>query len=147
MSKKLGHRPGLTFMSRSGDEDPFPLMSGCSGACQCHCHSTRERAVYGRGAQERRAGGLRAASDRDCREPVPHLFPPPPPLPAASFLTIICVLVFYHYYSTPSFCFTCSREHPARARCGAAAMHTVHAQIIAAQLGERELRNATSRAI
>lgn len=48
---------GLTFMSRSGEEEPLPLIAAAAGACHTLTHS--------RGAGG--AGGRRTASDRDCR--------------------------------------------------------------------------------
>ncbi|CAH2267641.1 jg16932 [Pararge aegeria aegeria] len=54
----------LTFMSRSGEEEPLPLMAGREAGA---CHSLTALARRGAGG----AGGLRTPSDRDCRTPAP----------------------------------------------------------------------------
>lgn len=109
----------LTFMSRSGEEEPLPLMT----LELAHVtHSQHSRGA----AQAARAVCVRRATATAALRPPPHH--EPPPLPAASFLTIICVLlVFYHHYSLVLFYVLSSASRSHRPPCAPSA-----AQIIAA---------------
>lgn len=108
-------------MSRSGEEEPLPLMAMAPGVGACHTLTTLASGAGGAGG----AFSVRRAP-RLTRWPPPHH--EPPPLPAASFLTIICVLlVFYHYYSLVLFYVLSSASRSHRPPCAPGA-----AQIIAA---------------
>ena len=108
-------------MSRSGEEEPLPLMAMAPGVGACH--TLTALAAWAQAARVARSPC--AGHSTDARPPPHH---EPPPLPAASFLTIICVLlVFYHYYSLVLFYVLSSASRSHRPPCALGA-----AQIIAA---------------